>query len=40
MYDVPAAVNGAPMDYSLLGANFLNRLTSYREHDGVLTLTQ
>jgi aspartyl protease family protein len=40
MDDVAAAVNGAPMDYSLLGASFLNRLRSYEEQDGVLTLTQ
>jgi predicted aspartyl protease len=40
MDDVDAAVNGAPMDYSLLGASFLNRLRSYEEQDGVLTLAQ
>jgi aspartyl protease family protein len=40
MDDVAAAVNGAPMAYSLLGINFLNRLKSYEEQDGVLTLTQ
>jgi predicted aspartyl protease len=40
MDDVAAAVNGAPMVYSLLGINFLNRLKSYEEQDGMLTLTQ
>ena len=40
MYDVAAAVNGAPMPYSLLGVSFLDRLSSYEVKDGVLTLTQ
>jgi aspartyl protease family protein len=40
MYDVAAAVNGAPMPDSLLGVSFLDRLKSYEVKDGVLTLTQ
>jgi aspartyl protease family protein len=38
--DVAAAVNGAPMAYSLLGVSFLDRLGSFEVADGVLTLTQ
>jgi predicted aspartyl protease len=40
MDDVAAAVNGAPMPYSLLGVSFLDRLQSYEVKDGILTLTQ
>jgi aspartyl protease family protein len=40
MDDVAAAVNGAPMPYSLLGVSFLDRLKSYEVKDGILTLTQ
>jgi aspartyl protease family protein len=40
IYDVAAAVNGAPMPDSLLGVSFLDRLQSYEVKDGVPTLTQ
>lgn len=40
MHDVAAAVNGAPMPYSLLGVTFLDRLASFEVKDGVLTLTR
>jgi aspartyl protease family protein len=40
VYNVAAAVNGAPMAYSLLGISFLNRLKSFEEQEGVLTLTR
>jgi aspartyl protease family protein len=40
MHDVAAAVNGAPMPYSLLGLSLLNRLDSYEVKEGILTLTQ
>jgi aspartyl protease family protein len=36
--DVRALVNGAPMNASLLGLTFLNRLTAYSVRDNVLTL--
>ncbi len=36
--DIPATVNGAEMNQSLLGMRFLNRLKSYEVKDGVLTL--
>lgn len=38
MADVPASVNGAPMDRSLLGMSFLSRLSGYAVENGVLTL--
>ena len=38
--DVPAMVNRAPMDASLLGLTFLNRLGGYAVRDNVLTLTR
>ncbi len=38
MDDVPASVNGAPMDRSLLGMSFLSRLSGYAVENGVLTL--
>ena len=38
MSDIPAAVNGADMSESLLGMEFLNRLSSWRVENGVLTL--
>lgn len=36
--DMPASVNGAPMNGSLLGQSFLRRLKGYSVRDGVLTL--
>ena len=36
--NVSAAVNGAPLDTSLLGMSFLDRLTGYRVENGTLTL--
>jgi aspartyl protease family protein len=38
MDDVPASVNAAPMDRSLLGMSFLGRLSGYSVENGVLTL--
>lgn len=38
--NVSAAVNGAPLDESLLGMSFLDRLTGYRVENGTLTLRQ
>lgn len=36
--DVPASVNGAPMEESLLGMDFLNLLRAYRVEGNTLTL--
>ena len=36
--DIPASVNGAPMEHSLLGMRFLSELTSYKVEGGTLTL--
>jgi len=36
--DMPASVNGAPMNGSLLGQTFLKRLRGYSVRNGVLTL--
>jgi aspartyl protease family protein len=36
--DMPASVNGAPMNGSLLGQTFLKRLRGYSVREGVLTL--
>jgi aspartyl protease family protein len=36
--DMPASVNGAPMNGSLLGQSFLKRLKGYSVREGVLTL--
>lgn len=36
--DMPASVNGADMDRSLLGMRFLNRLSGYEVRDGKLIL--
>lgn len=36
--DMPASVNGAPMNGSLLGQSFLKRLKGYAVRNGVLTL--
>ena len=38
MRDLPATVNGADMSESLLGMEFLNRLSGWRVENGVLTL--
>ena len=38
--DVPASVNGAPLDASLLGMSFLERLSGYRVENGTLILRQ
>lgn len=38
--DVRAMINKAPMSTSLLGVNFLDRLSSYSVKNGTLTLTQ
>lgn len=38
--DVRASVNRAPMDASLLGQSFLNRLSGYAVSDGTMTLRQ
>lgn len=40
MTDVPASVNGADMESSLLGLSFLGRLRSYEVRQGVLTLRE
>ena len=36
--NVAASVNGAPMNQSLLGMSFLNRLSGYEVRGDVLTL--
>lgn len=38
--DIRAMINKAPMSTSLLGVNFLDRLSGYSVKDGTLTLTQ
>ncbi|NKB60345.1 MAG: TIGR02281 family clan AA aspartic protease [Alphaproteobacteria bacterium] len=38
--NVAGSVNGAPLDASLLGMSFLERLTSYRVENGTLILRQ
>ena len=38
--DVPASVNGVPLNASLLGMSFLERLSGYRVENGTLTLRQ
>ena len=38
--DVPASVNGAPLDASLLGMSFLEQLSGYSVENGTLTLRQ
>jgi len=38
--DIAAMVNEAPMSMSLLGVNFLERLSGYSVRDGTLTLRQ
>ena len=38
--DVPASVNGVPLNTSLLGMSFLERLSGYRVENGTLTLRQ
>ncbi len=39
MADMPASVNGAPMEHSLLGMRFLQELKGYSVEGGTLTLT-
>ena len=38
--DIPALVNKAPMSSSVLGMNFLNRLSGFSVENGTLTLVQ
>ena len=38
--DVPASVNGAQLDASLLGMSFLEKLSGYSVENGTLTLRQ
>ena len=38
--DVPGSVNGAPLDASLLGMSFLERLSGYKVENGTLILRQ
>ena len=38
--DVPASVNGTPLNASLLGMSFLERLSGYQVENGTLTLRQ